>query len=80
MGLFKSEAQKRFEHDQAVIQHHIAVGRDPDTARHGDDAQIADEGTYTKQEAEKLDRRHIKSMSNKNGKIVVIFKRGKKPV
>jgi hypothetical protein len=82
MGFFKSEAQKKFEHDQATTMHHIAQGRDPETARHGDSSRNDHEHVLTAEEAVKYD------LSSKNvarmrhvgkGKVEVVFKRGKVP-
>lgn len=82
----KTQAEKKAAMDRDRAQHHIIVGRDPETGRHGEETQVADERTLTPDQFDRVSRESPRSIEHsqvsgrgKDMKYLVKFKRGKKP-
>jgi hypothetical protein len=86
MGLFKSEDEKKREHDAKMANWHSGLGR------HGEDdapppipgtaTTVSNERVYTAKEAAKMNFRpkDIKTMkTGRDGKVTIVFKPGKAP-
>lgn len=85
MGFFKSDEQKKREHDERTANWHAGLGR------HGEDdapppipgtaTTVSNERVYTVKEAAKLKIKpsDIKSMKTKGNEVTIVFKPGKAP-